>query len=477
MFIDEDFLLTNDTARRLYHDYAKGMPIVDYHCHLEPKLIADNYRFQTITELWLEGDHYKWRAMRANGIAERLITGEATDWEKFEAWAETVESLLGNALYHWTHLELKTYFGITQRLSKQTARAIYDTCNDYLATHNVTTQSLIRQSNVKFIGTTDDILSELADHQRIQEQTDLVVAPSFRPDPILNIRETLADYIHRCRMETNEELASYQELFKFLKKRIQHFATHGCRSADHGFKTFLFAKATATDIERIYQKALRQESITDHEMAQWQGFVLADLGREYAKYDWVMQLHFGVVRNNNTRLYKLVGENIGTDGIYDQPDVAVHLNRFLDCLDQTNQLPKTVVYNLNPTLNDVVANVCANFQANDQGIKSKVQFGAAWWFGDTYRGMRAQLETLSDHGILMNFIGMLTDSRSFLSYTRHDYFRRILCQLIGQHVESGFYPDDEELLKQMVQKIAYENVVTYFALTTNSWREKDEINK
>lgn len=464
MFIKEDFLLTNETAKRLYHNQAKDLPIIDYHCHLDPEQIAKNYRFQSITELWLEGDHYKWRAMRANGVPERCITGDASDWEKFEVWAETVENLIGNALYHWVHLELKAYFKITQRLSKKTAREIYDQCNQYLAENEVTTHSLIKDSKVQFIGTTDDILSDLHDHQIIREQTDLRVAPSFRPDSILNIQANFSSYLAKCQALAQDSLSSYQAFLAFLKARVSYFNEAGCKSADHGFQAFLYAAATDEEIDAIYQKGLASATVTPLELAKWQGRVMVDLGREYAKYGWVMQLHFGAIRNNNTRLFQQLGTDIGTDAIFDQAAIASHLNAFLDALDQTNELPKTVLYNLNPGVNDVIASVCGNFQANDQGIKSKVQFGAAWWFGDTYRGMNQQLETLSNYGLLMHFIGMLTDSRSFMSYPRHDYFRRILCQFIGEKVESGFYPKDEALLQKMVKQIAYENVVRYFDL-------------
>ncbi|WP_270659803.1 glucuronate isomerase [Enterococcus thailandicus] len=465
MFINEDFLLTTETAKRLYHQYAKDMPIIDYHCHLTPSLIAKNHRFQTITELWLEGDHYKWRAMRANGISERLITGDGSDWEKFEAWAETVENLLGNALYHWTHLELKVYFNITKTLSKKTAKEIYEQCNQYLASHEVTTQSLIRHSDVRLIGTTDDILSDLEAHKAIKRTTDLNVIPSFRPDPILNIQLDFAAYLEKCREKAQDSLTTYESFLKFVKTRVSYFNKVGCKSADHGFKEFLFEAATDAEIEVIYQKGVNEENISQTELAKWQGRLLTELGREYAKYGWIMQLHIGAIRSNNTRLLNELGENIGTDSIYDQPGIAGHLNAFLDGLDVDNQLPKTVLYNLNPSYNDVFASVCGNFQSNNQGIKGKVQFGAPWWFGDNYNGMVNQLEVLSNYGILMNFIGMLTDSRSFISYPRHDYFRRILCQFIGNKVESGFYPNDEAILSKMVKNIAYENVARFFEST------------
>lgn len=464
MFIHENFLLTTEIGQALYHKTAKNLPIIDYHCHLEPALIAEDHRFTSITDLWLGGDHYKWRAMRANGIPEELITGSGSDWDKFLAWAETVEQLLGNPLYHWTHLELKEYFGITALLTRDSAREIYETCSRMLAEKAYTTKTLIKQSDVRFIGTTDDLLSDLDYHKKIRETESFVVAPSFRPDPILNIQKGLATYIDACRKISHQSLATYQELADFLAERVQYFHENGCIISDHGFNEFLYQSATDEEVEAIYQKGLNNLPVSHEEVAKWQGRMMTDLGRQYAKYGWTMQIHFGAVRNANSRLFSELGPDIGCDSILDQGDVAVHLNGFLDALDGTDQLPQTILYNLNPMINDLVATTCGNFQRNNKGIKNKVQFGAGWWFNDTFDGMVKQMDTLSNQGILMNFLGMLTDSRSFISYPRHDYFRRILCDYIGKKVASGCYPADMKLLEKMVTNICYENARTYFNL-------------
>lgn len=464
MFINEDFLLTSEVGKKLYHQYAQKQPIIDYHCHLDPEQIAKNVRFTSITALWLGGDHYKWRAMRANGIPEKNITGDGSDWEKFAAWAETVENLLGNPLYHWTHLELKEYFGITELLNKANARQIYEACNQYLATHEVTAVSLIQHSKVKFIGTTDDILSPLTYHRALQGQHDFIVAPSFRPDPILNIHKNFAAYLQQAVDVAGDPLATYQDLHRFLLRRVAYFDELGCKSADHGFNEFYYQPATDETIEAIYQKGRRSEAISQQELAQWQGRIMVDLGKAYAERGWIMQIHFGAVRSANTRLFNALGPDIGCDSIIDQGDLAINLNPFLDALDQTDELPRTILYNLNPMYNDLVATTCGNFQSNSQGIKNKVQFGAAWWFNDQYDGMEKQLATLSNQGLLMHFVGMLTDSRSFISYPRHDYFRRILCQYIGAKVESGYYPHDEAQLQKMIENICFDNANAYFEL-------------
>ncbi|MDR0886380.1 MAG: glucuronate isomerase [Clostridiales Family XIII bacterium] len=624
MFINENFLLNSQVAKHLYHKAAKDLPIIDYHCHLDPKLIAENYRFTDITELWLAGDHYKWRAMRANGIAERFITGDASSYEKFEAWASTVENLMGNPLYHWTHLELKNYFGITDLLNSGNAREVYEKCNDYLAKHEVTTQFLIKQSNVAYIGTTDDPLSDLRYHKQITalENFDVSVKPSFRPDGALNISGDFASFIKQCESVAGSVLSNYDEFIAFLKQRIIYFHGHGGRISDHGFDNLYYEDATDDEIAAIYVKAanksaistdnietlvgdsaasakanhayindkyiseihrvpiagngdnsattdggdstadggkslasatanhacyddkrtskmykvsiaddednlgvtdggdstadggnslastmtnqahlndkhiaeIHEVSISDNEdnsattdasdsvafaganqsthdisfstsdIAKWQARVLVDLAKIYAEFGWVMQLHFGALRSVNTRLQKLAGENVGGDCLIDQADVASHLNKLLDAMDRDNALPKTIIYNLNPAINEVVAATCGNFQMNDDGIKNKVQFGAGWWFNDTYRGMVNQMDTLSDYGLLRYFTGMLTDSRSFISYPRHEYFRRILCNYVGANVETGYYPDNIDSLKDFVKGICYYNANEYFGI-------------
>lgn len=464
MFIDEDFMLTTKTGRQLYHEVAKNLPIIDYHCHLDPVLIANNHRFTSITDLWLGGDHYKWRAMRANGIPEALITGDGDDWEKFNAWAATVENLVGNPLYHWTHLELKEYFGVTDLLNQETAWEIYETCNQVLAENEYTSKMLIQRAAVRYIGTTDDVLSDLKEHRQLKGKNSFVVAPTFRPDPLLHIQKGLAAYVAQCQVVSGKRLATYADLVAFLTERVAYFHEVGCRISDHGLNEFLYQEATDEEIETIYQKGLHNQTITRLELGQWQGRLMRDLGRQYAKRGWTMQIHFGAVRSANSRLFNKLGADIGCDSILDQGDTAMHLNAFLDALDQTEELPKTILYNLNPMINDLVATACGNFQSNSQGIKNKVQFGAGWWFNDTFDGMTKQLDTLANQGLLMNFVGMLTDSRSFISYPRHDYFRRILCDYLGKKVESGFYPNDQKLLEKMVRGICYENARTYFDL-------------
>lgn len=464
MFINEDFLLTNETAKKLYHNYAKEMPIIDYHCHLNPEEIVNDYRITSVTELWLGGDHYKWRAMRANGVPENLITGESDDWDKFLAWAETVENAFGNPLHHWTHLELKKYFGVTDLLTSKSAKDIYKRCNQYLLEHKITPKYLIKQSNVRFIGTTDDILDNLSFHKKLKKEIPLIIAPSFRPDPILNIHNDFSSYLEKCQVLNEKEITTYSLLYDFLIQRIDFFHEVGCKSADHGFGEFLSKDSTDEEIEAIFQKGKSKQDISRDELAKWQGRIMRDLGREYARRNWVMQIHFGAIRNTNTKLLEKIGTDIGCDSIIDQGDVSINLNNFLDSLDQMDELPRTIIYNLNPALNDLVATTCANYQSNNQRIKSKVQFGAAWWFNDHYNGMIHQIDVLANQGILGNFVGMLTDSRSFISYPRHDYFRRILCQYIGDKVESGYYPNEEELLKKMIQNIAFNNANEFFEL-------------
>ncbi|GFH42044.1 uronate isomerase [Lactococcus hodotermopsidis] len=466
MFIHENFLLANDLAKNLFHNYAEKLPIIDYHCHLEPQEIAENVRFTSITALWLSGDHYKWRAMRACGIPEKNITDSGSDWEKFYAWAQTVERSLGNPLYHWTHLELKRYFGVTDLLNAESAKQIYDACNHYLAVHEVTAQSLILDSNVKYIGTTDDILSDLRYHKQIAAAGfPCTVAPSFRPDPVIAIEKVgFVPYIEKISEFSGDIISGFADLVNFLDGRLAYFTAVGGRVSDHGFTALVYAEATPDELDNIFQKAMANQTLTNHEIAQWQGQIMVALGKLYKRYDWVMQLHFGAVRIANTRLFELTGADTGGDSIYDQADLAIQLNRLLDALDKTNELPRTIIYNTNPAQNDMLVTTCANFQMNDDGIKSRVQFGAGWWFNDTYRGMTRQMESLADNGLLMNFVGMLTDSRSFLSYSRHDYFRRILANYMAEKTEKGFYPDDEALLKQMIQDISFYNAKAYFKL-------------
>ena len=464
-FIHDDFMLTNETAKHLYHSYAKDMPIFDYHCHLTPEWIASDHEFTDITEIWLAGDHYKWRAMRANGVPEEKITGNASSEEKFEAWAETAEATIGNPLYHWTHLELKRYFGIDDLLSKDNWKEIYDKANQIIKDEKLTARKLIEMSNVKFVGTTDNPTDSLEHHDAIiaDESFDVVVAPSFRPDEAFNIEdERFIDYLDRMEAIFGERITSYNQMMDQLKERVKFFDERGAKASDHALESMVYAEATDDEINAIFQKALNQEDISTTEKEQYLTRILVDLSEMYSDYGWVMQVHYGALRNNNQYWYDKLGADVGFDSIADSTNNGKKLNQLLSAMENQEKLPKMVVYNLDPTQNYIVASAAANFQVNDQGIKSKIQFGAGWWFNDTELGMLRQMETLADHGLLMNFVGMLTDSRSFVSYPRHEYFRRILCDFVGNQVELGKYPSDEKLLKRMIENISYDNAVEFF---------------
>ncbi|MEC6747972.1 glucuronate isomerase [Marinilactibacillus sp. XAAS-LB27] len=464
-FIDKDFMLLNETGKHLYHDYAESMPIFDYHCHLSPQLIAHNHEFETITEIWLAGDHYKWRAMRANGIPEEKITGNASPEEKFKAWAETTEATIGNPLYHWTHLELKTYFGIEETLNSQNWKEIYDKMNQVIREEKLTTQKLIQNSNVTFVGTTDSPTDSLKYHDQIEQDTafSVTVAPSFRPDEAFHIQdERFSGFLERMEVIFGEKPATYNQLMEQLSERVDYFDKRGTLASDHALDKMIFEEASEAEIETIFQKAVKQEAITELEKDQYLTRILIDLAHLYHEKGWAMQIHFGALRNANRYWYDRLGPDTGFDSIMDSVGEAKALNQLLDEMAYTDSLPKVILYNLNPTQNHIVASAASNFQTNDEGIKSKVQFGAGWWFNDTEAGMLKQMEALADHGLLMNFVGMLTDSRSFLSYPRHDYFRRILCDFIGKQVEEGKYPKDENLLKQMIENICYNNAINYF---------------
>lgn len=464
-FIHDDFMLTNETGKHLYHQYAENMPIFDYHCHLSPQLIAENHQFETITEIWLAGDHYKWRAMRANGIPEEKITGSASPEEKFKAWAETAEASLGNPLYHWTHMELKEYFGIDERLTSKNWKDIYDRMNQVIKEDKLTTQKLIQGSNVRFVGTTDNPTDSLEYHDQLKEDKDftVTVAPSFRPDEAFHIDdERFKGFLDRMESIFGEKPDSYSMLIEQLSERINFFDERGTLASDHALEKMVFVEAAEEEIESIFQKAVKQEPITVREKEQYLTRILIDLAALYHEKGWAMQIHFGAIRNTNSYWYDRLGPDTGFDSILDTEGDAFALNHLLNEMAKREALPKMIIYNLNPTQNHVVASAVANFQVNDEGIKSKIQFGAGWWFNDTEAGMLRQMETLADHGLLMNFVGMLTDSRSFLSYPRHDYFRRILCNFIGEQVEAGKYPEDEELLGRMIENISYHNAVNYF---------------
>jgi glucuronate isomerase len=458
--MDEDFLLESETAKKLYHSYAKQMPIVDYHCHISPQEIAEDKQYDNITQAWLYGDHYKWRAIRSNGVEEKYITGDSSDYEKFEKWAETMPRLVGNPLYHWTHLELKTYFGYEGVLSKETAKEVWDVCNKKLAT--MSAKSIIKDSKVTVICTTDDPIDSLEYHEIIaQDETfKTKVLPAFRPDQAISIeKQTFNEYIAKLSVASGVTIAGIKTLKAALENRMDYFDAHGCKASDHGIEYVVCDEVEDTIIDTIFSKKRANQPLSLTEINQFKTTILLFLGEEYAKHNWVMQLHYGVFRNNNTKKFNALGADTGFDCIA-TTDGAKGLIQFLDALEQKNCLPKTIIYSLNPNDNAMIGSVIGCFQG--PGIRGKIQHGSAWWFNDTKHGMIEQLTTLASLSVLGNFIGMLTDSRSFLSYTRHNYFRRILCNLIGGWVENGEYPNDEATLKTLVEDISYNNTQQYF---------------
>jgi len=464
-FLDEDFLLSTSTAQRLYHEYAASQPIYDYHCHLNPKVIAENQPFSNLTEIWLAGDHYKWRGMRTAGIEERFITGDASDEEKFKAWAKTVPLCVGNPLYHWTHLELRRPFGITNTvLNPESAAGIWAQCNELLATPEFSPRGIMKQMNVKMVGTTDDPVDSLQYHQTIAEDSSFVidVLPTWRPDKVFKIElNSFAPYLTQLGKAADIEIERFDDLLTALERRLNHFDEHGCRAADHGIEVVRFAPIPDEyTLDQIMHRRMNGRDLSEFEIAQFSTAVQVWLGKQYAKRGWVMQLHIGAQRNNNTRMFRLLGADAGFDSIGDG-SYATELAALLDAMDVSNELPKTILYCLNPRDNEMLATMIGNFQGD--GIGGKIQFGSGWWFNDQKDGMQRQLEQLSQLGLLSQFVGMLTDSRSFLSYTRHEYFRRILCNLIGKWVENGESPNDMKMLGRMVQNICYHNARNYFA--------------
>ena len=463
-FLCEDFLLSNDIARQLYHDHAKNMPIYDYHCHLNPKDIAENRRFENLGQIWLEGDHYKWRGMRAAGITEDLITGNRSDFDKYMAWAKTVPQTLGNPLYHWTHLELRRPFGIQGKLfCPQTAEEIWHQCNELLLTEEYSARGIMKQMNVVMAGTTDDPIHTLEHHKAIAEDSsfDIEVVPSWRPDRAFKIELSgFEEYITQLSQVADIEIQRFNDLLTALEKRLAYFVAHGCRAADHGIEIVRFAKIPSEQtLDAILQRRLSGEVLSEQEIDQFTTAVQVWLGKQYARLGWVMQLHIGAQRNNNTRMFRLLGADVGFDSIGDRP-FALSLASLLDTMDVTNELPKTILYCLNPRDNEMLATMIGNFQGG--GIAGKIQFGSGWWFNDQKDGMQRQIEQLSQLGLLSQFVGMLTDSRSFLSYTRHEYFRRILCETLGRWVKNGEVPNDPILLGQMIENICFYNAKRYF---------------
>lgn len=461
-FITHDFLLHNKVAASLYHDFAKAQPIIDYHCHLSPKDIAEDRQFENITQIWIEGDHYKWRAMRANGITEKYITGDASDFEKFSKWAETVPHTLRNPLYHWTHLELKRYFGIDLLLNKKTAAVIYDTCNELLKLPEFSVKNLLKRMNVQVVGTTDDPTDDLRYHKQLQEDKfEISVLPSFRPDKATEIEKgkLFVNWIQKLEEVVGFSIKEYPSFIKAIQLRHDFFHEMGCRISDHGHTTFYAATYTESDIESIFEKGLNLAELSDIEIQQFKSAVLFEIALMNNKKSWTQQFHVGAIRNNNSKMMQLIGPDQGFDSIGDL-NMAENMSRFFDKLNSHNGLTKTIVYNLNPRDNEMFASMAANF--NDDLIPGKMQYGAAWWFLDQKDGMEKQLNVLSNFGLLSRFVGMVTDSRSFLSFPRHEYFRRILCNVLGEEVEKGELPNDINLIGEMIKRICSENAISYF---------------
>ncbi|MGL6065397.1 MAG: glucuronate isomerase [Fusobacteriaceae bacterium] len=463
-FMDNDFLLETETSKKLYHDYAKEMPIFDYHCHLSAKEIAENKKYKNMTEIWLGGDHYKWRAMRSYGVDESFITGDKSDKEKFTIWAEVLSNAMGNPLYHWSHLELQRYFGIQETLNSKNSDIIWDKCNFLLKKDEFSAKELIKKSNVKGICTTDDPIDNLEYHKMIKNDKDfnVKVLPTFRPDKAVNIeKDGFSEYINELSKVTGHAIDSYKKLCEALTERIDYFHEVGCRISDHGLDTAQYLEGTKEELEIIFSKGLLKKELNEKEIKIYKGQFINYLGKEYNKRKWTMQLHMGALRNNSKRMFESLGADTGFDSIGDL-NCAEDLSKLLNSLDYTKELPKTILYSLNPKDNYVLATMIGNFQGD--GIPSKIQFGSGWWFNDQKDGMELQLKTLGNLGVLSKFVGMLTDSRSFLSFTRHEYFRRILCNIIGKWVENGEFPEDYNILEKIVKGISFENAENYFGV-------------
>ena len=463
-FMNEDFLLKNDAARVLYHEHAKVMPIIDYHCHVNPADIAMDKRYSSISDVWLGGDHYKWRLIRAGGMPESGVTGaRITDpFLLFSNFAAVLPKAVGNPVYHWTYLELKRYFGIEKQLTPETAAEIYDACNSKLAEPCMSARGLIERSNVKLICTTDDPIDNLIYHKQIAEDASckVKVLPSFRPDKVMNIDSAgFAEYIAKLSDISGVRITGFDSLCKALDKRLDHFSVMGCRTSDHALEGCIYAPAATAELNMIFGAGMSSESIAAHEAAQYRTAILLHLGRRYHELGWVMQLHFGCMRNNNTRMFAHTGPDTGFDSMNGQGGLR-NLSYFLNALDKTGQLPRMVLYSLNPADSEIIASIAGCFMAGAE-CPGKLQLGAPWWFNDTKSGMEKQLLDYANSTLLANFVGMLTDSRSFLSYTRHEYFRRILCNFLGRLVEDGEYADFDALCR-IVEDISYNNTLRFF---------------
>lgn len=464
-FMDQDFLLETETAKKLYHDYAEVTPIIDYHCHINPKEIAEDRKFENITQVWLGGDHYKWRFMRSCGVEEAYITGAASDYEKFCKWAECIGKAIGNPLFHWSHLELQRYFGYHGYLNKNTAEEVWNLCNAKLQEDSMSARNIIRQSNVRFIGTTDDPIDSLEWHQKIaaDESFDVVVAPSWRPDKAMNIEKAdFAEYMEKLASAAGmEKITSFEELKIALADRMAFFNDNGCKASDHGLEYVMYAPATNDEIEEIFAKRMAGEILSKEETAKYKTAFMLYMGKKCTELDWGMQLHYGCKRDNNQKMFEKLGPDTGYDCINNYAP-SEQVADFLNALVREDALPRTIIYSLNPNDNEAIGTMLGCFQ--DSTAVAKIQQGSAWWFNDHKTGMINQMTSLANLGNLSGFVGMLTDSRSFLSYTRHEYFRRILCNLIGGWVENGEFPADMDILGEIVKNISYDNAKNYFKL-------------
>ena len=460
-FMDKDFLLSTEMSQTLYHQFAENMPILDYHCHINPQEIYEDRKFENITQVWLGGDHYKWRQMRSNGVDEKYITGDGSDREKFQAWAETMPKLIGNPLYHWSHLELRRYFGYEGYLNGDTAEEVWNLCNAKLQEDSMTVRNIIKQSGVTLICTTDDPVDSLEWHKKIAEDPtfDVQVLPAWRPDKAMNVEKpTYGEYIAQLSKVSGVEVKDFASLKEALKNRMAFFASKGCCVSDHALEYVMYAPASDAEVDAILQKGLRGEAISKEEELKYKTAYMLFVAREYVKLGWVMQIHYGCKRDNNAYMFEQLGPDTGYDCINNYAPSA-QMADFLNALSATNDIPKTILYSLNPNDNASIGSIIGCFQGD---IPGKIQQGSAWWFNDHKIGMTEQITSLANLGCLGNFVGMLTDSRSFLSYTRHEYFRRILCDIFGTWVENGEYPADMKALEELVRGICYNNAVKYF---------------
>ncbi|MGL5260660.1 MAG: glucuronate isomerase [Lachnospiraceae bacterium] len=463
-FMDKDFLLSNEVAKHLFHMYASKTPVLDYHCHINPEEIANDRHFDNITQIWLGGDHYKWRYMRSCGVDEHYITGDASDKEKFLMWAKVLGKAIGNPLYHWSHLELQRYFNFHGYLHEKNAEEVWNLCNDILRQETTSARSIIKNSNVTLICTTDDPIDSLMHHKAIAMDSsfDVHVLPTFRPDKAMNLEKTdYLEYLEKLSTASSVTITSFSKLKEAITERVTHFKENGCLISDHGLDFVMYEEYSDEEINAIFNKRLRYEPLSKLEIYKYKTAFMMFVGELYAKNDWTMQLHYGVKRDNNTSRFETQGPDTGYDCISNYAP-SDQLANFLNALNNRSSLPRTILYSLNPIDNAVIGTILGCFQ--DSSTVSKIQHGSAWWFNDHKQGMQDQLISLANLGNLSGFVGMLTDSRSFLSYTRHEYFRRILCNFIGELVENGEYPNDEHLLEELVTGISYQNAIKYFKL-------------